>query len=143
PYDHFGEADGLVSAQCNGGSGPAALRDSRGDIWVATSRGAAVTSPGRLQAYRHQLPGVVVEQAYANDEPASVVDGLLRLPAGTNMLEFRYAALSFLMPRFLRYRHRLEGEDGDWIERGNQRFAQYTNLRPGRYRFLVDVSAPT
>src|SRR5690606_6654846 len=111
PYDHFGEADGLVSAQCNGGSGPAALRDSRGDIWVATSRGAAVTSPGRLQAYRHQLPGVVVEQAYANDKPASVVDGLLRLPAGTNKLEFRYAALSFLMPRFLRYRHRLEGED--------------------------------
>ena len=143
PYDHFGEADGLVSAQCNGGSGPAALRDSRGNIWVATSRGAAVTNPARLQAYRHQLPQVVIEQAYANDKPASPENGLLRLPAGTQKLEFRYAALSFLMPRFLRYRYRLEGEDNEWIERGNQRVAQYTNLKPGRYRFLVDVSAPT
>jgi len=143
PYDHFGEADGLVSAQCNGGSGPAALRDSRGNIWVATARGAAVTSPSRLQAYRHQLPQVVIEQAYANDKPVSAENGLLRLPAGTHKLEFRYAALSFLMPRFLRYRYRLEGEDGEWIERGNQRVAQYTNLKPGRYRFLVDVSAPT
>ena len=143
PYDHFGEADGLASAQCNGGSGPAALRDSRGNIWVATARGAAVTSPSRLQAYRHQLPQVVIEQAYANDKPVSAENGLLRLPAGTHKLEFRYAALSFLMPRFLRYRYRLEGEDGEWIERGNQRVAQYTNLKPGRYRFLVDVSAPT
>ena len=142
PYDHFGEADGLVSAQCNGGSGPAALRDSHGNIWVATSRGAAVTNPGRLQAYRHRLPQVVIEQAFANDTPVSVDNGLLRLPAGTSRLEFRYAALSFLMPRFLRYRYRLEGEDTGWIERGNQRVAQYTNLRPGRYRFLVDVSAP-
>ncbi|HOU66504.1 MAG TPA: diguanylate cyclase, partial [Thermomonas sp.] len=143
PYDHFGEADGLVSAQCNGGSGPAALRDSRGNIWVATSRGAAVTNPARLQAYRHQLPQVVIEQAYADDKPVSAEDGLLRLPPGTRKLEFRYAALSFLMPRFLRYRYRLEGEDAAWIERGNLRVAQYTNLRPGRYRFLVDVSAPT
>ncbi len=143
PYDHFGEADGLVSAQCNGGSGPAALRDSRGNIWVATSRGAAVTNPGRLKAYRHQLPQVVLEQAYANDQPVAAENRLLRLPAGTQKLEFRYAALSFLMPRFLRYRYRLEGVDADWIERGNQRVAQYTNLRPGRYRFLVDVSAPT
>ena len=29
--------------------------------------------------------------------------------------------------------------DAGWIERGNQRFAQYTNLGPGKYRFLVDV----
>ena len=143
PYGHFGEADGLVSAQCNGGSGPAALRDGRGNIWVATSRGAAVTNPARLQAYRHQLPQVVIEQAYANDKPVSADDGVLRLPPGTHKIEFRYAALSFLMPRFLRYRYRLEGEDTGWIERGNQRVAQYTNLRPGRYRFLVDVSAPS
>ena len=86
---------------------------------------------------------MVIEQAYANDKPASPKNGLLRLPAGTQKLEFRYAALSFLMPRFLRYRYRLEGEDAAWIERGNLRVAQYTNLRPGRYRFLVDVSAPT
>ncbi|RZA10020.1 MAG: GGDEF domain-containing protein, partial [Lysobacteraceae bacterium] len=139
PFDHFGEADGLASAQCNGGSGPAALRDRLGNIWVATARGAAVVSPNLLHAYRHELPQVVIEQVLADDRPQAKAEAM-HLQPGTRKLEFHYAALSFLMPRFLRYRYRLEGVDDRWIERGNQRIAQYTK---GRYRFLVDVSAPS
>ena len=141
-FDHFGEADGLVSAQCNGGSGPAALRDSQGNIWVATARGAAVVSPALMHSYRHQLPRVVLEQILADDQEVPLSD-VIRLPPGTRKLEFRYAALSFLAPRFLRYRHHMQGVDGGWIARGNQRVAQYTNLAAGEYRFDVDVSAPT
>ena len=140
-YDHFGEADGLVSAQCNGGSGPAAVRDARGNLWIATARGAATVAPGALQAYRHGLPKVVIEQVLADGKPVHL-DDVLRLPPGTRKLEFRFAALSFLMPRFLRYRYRLEGFDPAWVERGNQRSAQYTNLDPGSYRFLVHAAAP-
>ena len=140
-YDHFGEADGLVSAQCNGGSGPAAVRDARGNLWIATARGAATVAPGTLQAYRHGLPKVVIEQVLADGKPVHL-DDVLRLPPGTRKLEFRFAALSFLMPRFLRYRYRLEGFDPAWVERGNQRSAQYTNLDPGSYRFLVHAAAP-
>lgn len=139
--DHFGEADGLVSAQCNGGSGPAAMRDARGNLWVATARGAATVNPGSLHAYRQGLPRVVVEQVLADGKPVHL-DEVLRLPAGTRKLEFRFAALSFQMPRFLRYRYRLEGFDPGWVERGHLRGAQYTNLDPGTYRFHVNVSAP-
>ena len=57
-------------------------------------------------------------------------------------LEFHYASPSFPMPRFLRYRYRLRGMDRDWIDRGNQRVAQYTNLGPGQYRFPGRMSAP-
>ena len=139
--DQFGEADGLASSQCNGGSGPAALRDAAGQIWVATARGAAVVDPSVLHSYRRQLPPVVIEQLLV-DGRAFSPQNTRRLPAGTRKLEFHYAGLSFHMPRLLRYRHRLEGVDETWIERGNQRSAQYTNLAPGRYRFLVNVSAP-
>ena len=140
-FDHFGEVDGLVSAQCNGGSGPSALRDTRGRLWVATARGVAMVAPGALQAYRRPLPHVVLEQVLANDKPLPF-DRTLHLPAGTRKLEFRYVAPNFMMPRFLRYRHRLVGVDDDWTERGSERLAQYTNLGPGRYRFEVEVSAP-
>ncbi len=139
--DHYGEADGLVSAQCNGGSGPAALRDTGGNVWVATARGAAVVSPRQLHSYRHVLPRVALEQVLANDKPVPL-GASLRLPAGTSKLEFRYAALSFLAPRFLQYRHRLDGVDTEWRERGNERVVQYTNLGAGSYRFHVNVSAP-
>lgn len=139
--DQFGEADGLASAQCNGGAGPSALLDRRGDVWIATAGGAAVVNPKALSNYHRQVPPAVIEQVLANDAPVALGESL-QLPAGTRKLEFRYASLSFRMPRFLRYRYRLQGVDRDWIDRGNQRVAQYTNLGPGHYRFLVDVSAP-
>jgi diguanylate cyclase (GGDEF)-like protein len=139
--DQFGEADGLASSQCNGGSGPAALRDNDGHIWVATARGAAVVDPSVLHSYRRQLPPVVIEQLLVDDH-AYEPRAQLVLPAGTRKLEFHYAGISFHMPRLLRYRHRLEGVDDSWVERGNQRSTQYTNLGPGHYRFLVNVSAP-
>ena len=142
PLDHFGEADGLVSAQANGGSGPAALMDRDGAIWVATARGAASVAPDLMHLYRHELPRVVLEQVLANDVSIPLAP-VLQLPPGTRKLEFRYAALSFLTPRFLQYRYRLDGMDGGWIERGNQRVAQYTNLPAGKYRFDVNVSAPS
>ena len=139
--DHFGEADGLASSQCNGGSGPAALRDSRGNIWVATAKGAATVSPSVLHSYQRQQPSVVIEQLLVDDR-AVIPQSKLVLPAGTRKLEFHYAGLSFQMPRLIRYRYRLEGVDERWVERGNQRFAQYTNLKPGRYRFVVSAAAP-
>ena len=139
--DRFGEADGLASNQCNGGSGPAALRDRDGRVWVATAGGVAVVEPRTLHAYKRELPPVVIEQVLANDLNVPL-SGTLKLPAGTRKLEFHYASLSFQTPRFVRYRYRLEGVDHGWIERGNQRVAQYTNLGPGKYRFLVNASAP-
>ena len=140
--DHFSEADGLASAQCNGGAGPSALLDRRGDLWVATAGGAAVLDPSTLRDYQRHVPPVVIEQVLANDAPVPS-GGPLHLPAGTTKLEFHYASPSFRMPRFLRYRYKLEGVDRGWIDRGNQRVAQYTNLGPGRYRFLIGASAPS
>ena len=139
--DHFGEADGLASSQCNGGSGPAALRDNRGRIWIATAGGASVVDPAKLDDYRRELPPVVLEDVSANDKKVALKSPM-RLPAGTRKLEFHYASLTFKFPRFIRYRYRLEGLETDWNERGNQRVAQYTNLGPGKYRFLVNASLP-
>lgn len=139
--DHFGEADGLASSQCNGGSGPAALLDARGRIWVATAGGAAVVDPTKLDEYRRGLPPVVIEDVSANDQQVTM-QSPLRLPAGKRKLEFHYASLTFKFPRFIRYRYRLDGLEHEWNERGNQRVAQYTNLRPGHYRFLVNASLP-
>lgn len=139
--DHFGEADGLASSQCNGGSGPAALRDAFGRIWVATAGGAAYVNPSNLGAYRRELPSVVIERVLANDQSVPM-QSPVSLPAGTRKLEFHYASLSFKFPRFISYRYRLDGLEHAWNERGNQRMVQYTNLRPGHYRFMVNASLP-
>lgn len=139
--DQFTEVDGLASAQCNGTSGPSAVLAPDGRVWVATARGAAVVDPAALQGYTRELPPVVIERVRADDRDLRA-DERLELPAGTRKLDFQYAGLSFRMPRLLRYRHKLEGVDAGWVDNGTRRLAQYTNLAPGHYRFLVSVSAP-
>lgn len=137
----FGEADGMASAQCNGGSGPAAARGHDGSIWFATARGAAQMRPNRLALYRRTPPPVVIESVLVDDRrvPAS---SPLQLPAGARKLEIHYAGLSFQLARQIRYRYRLDGFDHDWVERGNRRSAQFTNLAPGSYTFRVTAANP-
>ena len=94
-----------------------------------------------MHGYRRTLSPVVIEQVLVDDQPLPPRSPLV-LPPGTRKLEFHYAGLNFQMPRLLRYRYRLQGVDENWVERGNQRVAQYTNLGPGKYRFLVTSSAP-
>jgi signal transduction histidine kinase len=56
---------------------------------------------------------------------------------GTHRLEFRYTALSWPAPEFVRFRYRLEGLDREWVEAGYRRAAHYNGLPPGDYRFRV------
>jgi diguanylate cyclase (GGDEF)-like protein len=62
------------------------------------------------------------------------------LSPGTRTLEFHYAGLSFVAPKKIRFRYRLEGFDEGWIDAGGRRRAYYTNLPPGEYRFQVTAS---
>ncbi len=53
----------------------------------------------------------------------------------------KYAALNFINPEKNRYAFKLEGfNDEDWIDVGNQRSVNYTNLTPGKYVFKVKAS---
>jgi diguanylate cyclase (GGDEF)-like protein len=138
-YQQFTEADGMASAQCNGGAGPAALRAQDGSIWVATARGVAVVQPDQLPRYELEAPQVVIEGIRVDGTTADG-DRTLVLPAGTRKLELDYVSLSYRAPEQIRYRYKLEGFDNDWVERNQMRNAQYTNLPPGRYKFQVSAA---
>jgi diguanylate cyclase (GGDEF)-like protein len=138
-YQQFAEADGMGSAQCNGGSGPSALRASDGSIWVATAKGVAVVQPDQLARYQLAPPPVLIEGLRVDDQATSA-SGKLVLPPGTRKLELDYVSLSYRTPEQIRYRYRLEGFDNGWVERNQRRNAQYTNLPPGQYRFQVSAA---
>jgi len=135
----FAEADGMASAQCNGGAGPAAIRAKDGSIWVATAKGLSVVQPDELARYQLAPPPVVIENVMVNDQIADA-DGDLILPSDTKKLEMAYVSLSYRTPEQIRYRYRLEGFDEDWIEREQLRNVQFTNLPPGRYTFKVSAA---
>ncbi len=64
----------------------------------------------------------------------------LQLRPQDSVLEIGYAAIAHDQPRQLSFRHRLVGFDRDWQNVGKRRFASYTNLPPGSYRFELHAT---
>ena len=141
PVDHFAEADGMHSAQANGGSNPAAALHPDGSVWVATAGGVIMTRPETLASFSEFIPPIVIEDIRVDGEPSSA-EALQALPAGTQRIELHYAGLAYVMSQHIRYRTRLQGFDHDWIERGHQPYTELTNLPPGHYQFKVIAAYP-
>jgi hypothetical protein len=85
-------------------------------------------------------PPVVIRGMEANGN--TYLQGAVTLPAGTSRVQFDYVALSLTSPAANRYRYRLDGVDGDWVDAGNKRQASYTALGPGTFRFRVIAANP-
>ncbi len=54
-----------------------------------------------------------------------------------NYFSFAFAALDFTDPNKNQYAYMLKGFDEDWVYSGSRRYASYTNLDGGTYRFMV------
>ncbi|MBI5388551.1 MAG: ATP-binding protein [Verrucomicrobia bacterium] len=63
----------------------------------------------------------------------------LEIAPGRRRFEFHYTGLNFSAPEHLRFRHRLEGVDAEWVETGHQRTASYKELPRGTYTFHVQT----
>uniref|UniRef100_UPI00404787C1 diguanylate cyclase n=1 Tax=Rheinheimera sp. TaxID=1869214 RepID=UPI00404787C1 len=140
-YELFGESDGMQSAQANGGSMAAAALAQDGAVWFATSKGVSWVQPGILRRFAANIPPVVIEALRVNGATVPLQHKLV-LPAGANRLEFAFAGLGFVMPQRIQYRSQLVGFDADWVDRGSQNTAEYTNLPPGDYQLRVAAAYP-
>jgi len=110
-FQLYDEADGMHSAQANGGSTPSATAHSDGTIWFATAKGVSTVKPERLkEATKIALP-TIVESFSVDGKPTSLpIDGeTIILPPGVTRLSFQYAGLSFIMPQRLNFQTKLEG----------------------------------
>jgi signal transduction histidine kinase/ligand-binding sensor domain-containing protein len=116
--------------------GAARLPDGR--LFFASAGGVQIIDPEHL-GYNRIAPPVQVEAVIADRRPYPATASLI-LPRLTRDLEIDYTALSFVLPRKVSFRYKLEGLDRDWIAAGTRRQAFYTNLPPGRYRFHVIAS---
>ena len=128
----FRKADGLGSDQCNGATQPAGVSLRNGHLAIPTVAGLTIVDPADLHLNRVP-PGIVLREV--------LVDGKRghssRFPWSSSRYEFHYDGLSLLAPEAVRFRHRIEGFDEDWIDAGTRRVALYNSLPPGRHVFHV------
>ncbi len=136
-FQLFDVSDGLRGTPVVRGY-PTAVR-SRDRIWFVSSTGVAVIDPGQV---RDALPPPVprIEQILVDGRPFDPASGE-RLPADVTSLQIEYAALNLTAPTKVRFRHRLEGVDPDWVDDAGRTGTVYAHLPNGTYRFVVAASA--
>lgn len=131
----YGRHDGLANIECNGGTQPAGIRTRAGQLWFPTQGGAAVIDPASI-AINPQPPPVVIETIVVDRNVIDARQGVTIWP-NQQSLEISYTGLSFIKPEQIRFKYKLVGLDGDWIEVGARRTAYYSHLPPGTYQFIV------
>ena len=141
---NFIEANGLQANQFNPG---AALKTRNGDLIFGGIKGYTRFNPNLITPNDVPPPIVITDVSVFNQslkvgEDTGLISNVilgekLVLDHTQNVFTIHYAALNFRIPGNNQYRVKLEGFDREWHEVGNLRFANYTNLDPGFYRFKV------
>jgi ligand-binding sensor domain-containing protein/signal transduction histidine kinase/DNA-binding response OmpR family regulator len=140
--DLFTEIDGLKSRWCTRW----AYKTSDGRFWFPTAVGVTVFSPDKIST-DSQAPPPIIEKLTVDGEPMNIRSALdknipLPIEPGKKRLDFYYTGISFLNPKRIHFKIKLEGYDTRWVEKKDQRNTTYTGLAPGRYTFRVTAAGP-
>ena len=145
----FNTEDGIQSNEFN--SGAYHLRKSDGMMFFGGIGGLTMFHPDTVRPNDYLPPVVLTDFKIFNksvpvrDENnknsplkhhISVVDEII-LSYDDQVITFEFTALNFLNPENNKYSYRLEGFEENWNEVNGRRFASYTNLPQGEYKFVV------
>ena len=148
----FSQADGLQNKSLKGW----ALKTSDGQMFFGGTNGFNSFFPEQIEFIenQHKPPVVITGLKIFNSkveigEPIngqvvlqndiSVTQELI-LSYRENFFTLEFVALDFTAPEKNNYAYMMEGFDNEWIQLGNKREANYTNLNPGKYTFRVKAS---
>jgi signal transduction histidine kinase/ligand-binding sensor domain-containing protein len=129
---------------------PGALKAADGKLWFAMAVGVVTLDPQRLMVDATPLP-VLLESLTVNGvaRPGTLAkmsgtatNGAaesLRLPSDLHSLEIQFTAPNFSAPEKIRFRHRLDGFETDWVDGAGERSVHYGHLPYGHYTFRVQA----
>ncbi len=129
----YNEKDGMKSRWCTN----AGCRTRDGRFCFPTAVGVAVIHPEGIKK-NETAPPVIIKKFIVDGEPRSgltAAGGIIKLAPGKKRFEIYYTGLSFINSQDMRFKIRLDGYDGDWVDMGTQRSTTYTRLLPGEYTF--------
>jgi signal transduction histidine kinase/ligand-binding sensor domain-containing protein len=136
-FRNYDARDGLQSGEFIG-----CFQSSSGEMLFGGLGGLNTFYPEQIKDNLHPPPVAITAVRLFNEaEPMKLpADGRIQLSYQQNDLTFEFAALDYHAPSKNQYAYRLEGVNGDWVYAGTRRYADYTNLGPGKYVFRVKAS---
>lgn len=119
-----------------GGTQSSGCITQSGEVWFPSNHG-----PIHIVPAQHSIlpPPPVRISSVIEDGLPEAPSGALRLPPGMARVGFTFAPIRLRSQAGVRFRYRLEGFDHDWSAATTSRLAEYTNLSPGRYTFVVQA----
>lgn len=130
--------------------GKRALAAPGGDLWFATSDGVLSVDPHNSGTGQPAFP-IYIESAVINGRPIPLLNGAIWSVTPSNSVPFvtgdlrslviYFTALNFAAPEDVEFRHKLEGNDSDWVYDGSTRSIPYGRLPYGHYRFRLQARA--
>lgn len=128
-------ADGLAAAGAGAG-----LRDADGNLWLGAHRGISRFTPRdeKTQAPAVYIGGLrVAGRSVALGALGETEVSGLELQPDERQIQIDFFGLALAPGEVLRYQYKLVGADDDWSAPTAERTANYPNVPPGSYRFLV------
>jgi signal transduction histidine kinase/ligand-binding sensor domain-containing protein/AraC-like DNA-binding protein len=144
-FRNFYREDELQGNQFNPG---ASFKTAEGEILFGDTKGFTFFNPEEMKT-NPVPPGVILTSLSINNIPVNnhtagtplkssiQSEKELKLSFHQNSLTFSFVANNFLLPNKNRFKYRLVNYDRKWIEAGNQNYATYTKIPPGKYIFEV------
>ncbi|MGZ4059619.1 MAG: two-component regulator propeller domain-containing protein [Bacteroidia bacterium] len=141
---HFGKDDGFVGQECNRN---AQIKDSEGNLWFGTLKGAIVFNPRFEKTNRKEtitrITGIRLFFQNADKDLLKYSDGFnasnlpenLVLPYDKNHITFDFIGVCITNPAKVKYQFKLEGADADWFPPTSKTEATYSSLPAGEYVF--------
>jgi signal transduction histidine kinase len=136
----FGHNEGMRREQCSGGHSPTAIKTRDGRLLFPAARGIVEIDPRRVPHMAAVAPQASIESILVDNKPHAG-DTPLTMQPGSHRLALGFTAPVISGGERVRFRHRLEGLDKEWIMAGTSRLAFYDGLSPGYYVFRVAASS--
>lgn len=116
--------------------------DSNGDVLVGTGEGLILLKP-QHRNLDLRFDKITVETKDENGNVFEVTqaisdDGIVRLPYGKKIINFRYSSLDYEVKN-KHFLTMLENFDDNWQDVGTKSSRQYMNLSSGKYTFKIKV----
>ena len=135
PRTRYFNSYDMDSAELYSGMQPSGGISTRGEAWFPSNKGAVHILP--TQPVFTGPPPVAINRIVADGQNVSS-DHVVTLAPGNSRLEVSFGVILLRSQEAVRYRYKLENFEA-WSGAPTTRTAYYTNLPPGRYKFLVQA----
>jgi ligand-binding sensor domain-containing protein len=137
---NFDARDGVQSNEFNQG---AALKLSTGEILLGGMNGFNLFNPAIVQENTYNPHIFITKFSVLNNEISDFLpnNDSIFLSWRENFFSFEFSSLDYTNPKKIKYSYKLAGFDNEWTHvSSDKRFADYTNVPPGRYKFHVKAT---